>query len=705
LPDGVVGAFVVAQTLAQRPVDAAGVGDADLTTWASDGATTYRTGASVLGVAGRVQAMTEGVDARSGVRLIGGEVDYADGSEDPVLRILEEADDRSTASDELARHISDWPTRYHLSRQRANLLRPLTLGPGTRVLDAGAGTGALARHVAETGADVVALEGTLPRARAAAARCDGLPNVEVVCGPIDAYDDAAGFDVVLCVGVLEYAGEALLPKLRALTRPDGVVVVAIENQLGLKYLLGYGEDHLGEPWAGVEGYRTPPPGTGPRTWSRRRLGGLLAQAGFPAQRWLFPFPDYKLPAVVVDEAAYAEVDAPDFVDQIVRWPCSPLASDPARVCDDRLAHRVFLEAGLGPDVANSFLVVAGHDTAAIARQIDPDVAAWFFGSDRLRLWLGSKTFPAAGDVAATAIAPTDRLLQRGWLSQHRDARQPRILGRTVEQDALAALEKGPAAVAEVLQAWRNHLRTHETDVADDAPPAHPFAGPSTRRLLPADHLDVDLGNFVAGTYVDREWRADGGVDADLVVLRALWSFAFNVVARGVRHPWPLSTTVDELAQTLARLCGTAAGENAIDRWRHAESELQAKVRGIDTAVTMTELQRVGAVSQVSPGSSRYLPFTSLRHTLARTYEHLGETCRQLEQSLQAQVALGHSVEGLQARHDQLGRDGAALRVALAHEQAVAADLNARLQAADERQQAFERRLPVRLYRRLRRLVG
>ena len=646
--------------------------------------------------------MTEGVDARSGVRLIGGEVDYADGSEDPVLEILEEADDRSTASDELARHISDWPTRYHLSRQRANLLRPLHLGPGTRVLDVGAGTGALTRYVAETGADVVALEGTLARARAAAARCDGLPNVEVVCGPVDAFEDGPGFDVVLCVGVLEYAGESLLRRLRALTRPDGVVVVAIENQLGLKYLLGYGEDHLGQPWAGVEGYRGPEGDNGPRTWSRRRLGGLLAQAGFPAQRWMFPFPDYKLPSVIVDQAAYAEVDGPDFVDQIVRWPCSPLASEPARVCDDRLAHRVFLEAGLGPDVANSFLVVAGHDTGAIARRVDPEVAAWFFGSDRLRMWLGSKTF--AADVESSPLASTDRLLQRGWLSQHRQSRQPRILGRTVEQDALDALDRGPAAVAQVLQGWRDLLRREETDPSGPLPD-HPFAGPATRRLLPADHLDVDLGNFVAGIYVDREWRADGGVDADLVVLRALWSFAFNVVARGVRHPWPLSTTVDELAQTLARMCGAAASDQAVDGWRQAEAALQAKVRGVDADDVLGELVRVGSVSQVSPGSSRYLPFTSLRHTLGRTYDHLGQVCRQLEQSLQAQVALGHSVEAQQARYEQLGRDGAALRVALAQEQAASAALRAELLAAHVRQEAFEARTLVRLYRRLRRVVG
>jgi len=663
--------------------------------------------------------MTEGVDARSGVRLIGGEVDYVDGSEDPILEVLEGADDRSTASDELARHIRDWPSRYHLSRQRANMVRPLTFGPGVRVLDVGAGTGAIARHVAETGADVVALEGTLARARAAAARCDGLTNVEVVCGPVEAFDDPDGFDVVLCVGVLEYAGEGLLDILRTLTRPDGVTVVAIENQLGLKYLLGYGEDHLGEPWAGVEGYRGAPGAPGPRTWSRRRLGGLLAQAGFPAQRWLFPFPDYKLPSVVVDESAYAEVDAPDFVDQIVRWPCSPLASEPSRVCDDRLAHRIFLEAGMGPEVANSFIVVAGHDAAAIDRRVDPDVAAWFFGSERLRMWLGSKTFPSRGsgsspvdatpEVTSAALVPGDRLLQRDWLSQHREARQPRILGRTVEQDALAALEHGSAAVAAVLQGWRTHLRALEADVAGDAPD-HPFAGPSTRRLLPADHLDVDLANFVAGaaealTYVDREWRAEGGVDADLVCLRALWSFAFAVVARGVRHPWALSTTVDELTQVLARMCGTAAGDAAVDRWREAESELQTKVRGVEAAEVRAELERVGAVSQVSPGSSRYLPFTSLRHTLARTYDHLGGVCRQLEQSLAAQVALGHSLEAQQALYLQLGREGDAFRVALGHEQAVAADLRQRLQAADDRQATLERKLPVRLYRRLRRLVG
>ena len=81
---------------------------------------------------------------------------WRDGSEDRIAGILRDATDRSSGSDELAAHIDDWPTRYHFGRARTNLLHPIRLGPGVRVLDVGAGSGVNSRWAAEQGATVVA---------------------------------------------------------------------------------------------------------------------------------------------------------------------------------------------------------------------------------------------------------------------------------------------------------------------------------------------------------------------------------------------------------------------------------------------------------------------------------------------------------------------------------------------------------------------
>jgi SAM-dependent methyltransferase len=559
-------------------------------------------------------------DPESGVRLLGDTVPYADGAEDQVLRALSLAADRSTASDELAGLIVDWPTRYHFSRLRANLLRPFSIGPGLRVLDVGAGTGTLCRYLGERGAEVLALEGTLPRARAAAARCHGLANVEVACGALHALRDPEGFDLILCVGVYEHAARggaqaaaAFLASLRALLRPRGSLLLAIENQLGLKYLLGYGEDHAGEPWLGVEGYPGPPAAL---TWSRAGLKENLGRAGFPAQRFYFPFPDYKLPSVVLHESVYAELEAADLVDQLVRWPCSSDASAPSRLTDDRRAHRVFLEAGLGPDVANSFLVLAGTTDAALASFAEPDVLAWHFGSDRQRRYLGVKKVKAGSSLRliATPLSDTARP-EQGWLRQARTPEAVFVAGRTIEQQALEACASGAEPLAAVLRRWRSHLRSLETGPADA--PGHPFRGSEARHCLPADYLDVSLSNFVVDAegslhYVDSEWQAPGPVDADLVTARALWSFAVDLVHHGVLHPWPSASTVDEMAERLGILCESPADARILERWKAAEVDLQAKIHGRPAAEVRLELDAAGQTTRLSASVSRHLPFTALR---------------------------------------------------------------------------------------------
>jgi hypothetical protein len=85
---------------------------------------------------------------------------YNDGDEVElrIEKVVAAASDRSLFSPELAAACSDWPSYYHLSRTRANLLRPFAQRlMGADVLEVGAGCGAITRYLGEAGAHVCAL--------------------------------------------------------------------------------------------------------------------------------------------------------------------------------------------------------------------------------------------------------------------------------------------------------------------------------------------------------------------------------------------------------------------------------------------------------------------------------------------------------------------------------------------------------------------
>jgi precorrin-6B methylase 2 len=571
-----------------------------------------------------------------GVRVIGTPLPYADGAETTLLDLITNADDVSSGSDELARHVRDWPTRYHLSRARTHVLRPLRIEPGMRVLDVGAGTGTHARFLGEQGADVVALEGSLQRANVTAARCRDLPNVEVVCGPLDAFTDEERFDLVVAIGVLEYAGDviggsegadALLERLRGLTRANGAVVVTVENQIGLKYLVGCAEDHLGLPWIGVEGY---PLATGVRTYPRSVLRQLLEEAGLGVQHWMYAFPDYKLPKVLFTDATYEEPSATRLIDQLAPHPVRDFAHPRYFLADDRGVHRTFVEAGLGPEVANSFLVVAASDDMALVRHVDREVSAWHFGDERMRQWMRVKTIRRRdGDLTVDSVMawPGEVPRQREWLRQNGEGTQPYLSGPTVEQRVRAALGSGDEdEVARLLTLWREHLLSISTPWDGEAEPEHPFVLPTTNAVLPPDHLDVELRNFVIGDadtlhYVDSEWWLSGGVDIDLACVRALWFLAHDLVTSGERYPWSSSTTVDELTSTLGSRCGLAVSAALLGAWRRAESELQSHVHGPDPRDNATRVE-AGQLSRDHLALTRSYPFSRLAAEIGRLQEEL-----------------------------------------------------------------------------------
>ena len=334
---------------------------------------------------GYLQDGETGIWHRAGTESIA----YSDGHEleERLARDVASVRDRSVDSPEWAGHIVDWPSEYHFSRLRCNLLMPIPIRAGERVLELGAGCGAITRWLGETGADVIAVEGSARRAAIIASRCRDLPNVHVVAQDLHAIPRFEA-DWVTLIGVLEYsrvfhfAADSVASTLIAVRNqlvPGGALVLAIENQLGLKYFAGCLEEHVGRRFSGIQGlYRE----NGPVTFGRRELAARLAAAGFHARRFLLPWPDYKLPTAVVDERAASDPDF-DLAGFVARCFARDYAGPSLRGFPETLVWSVLQRNGLIPDFANSFLVVAAETEESLAvRTPDSSTLAWNYSNNR-----------------------------------------------------------------------------------------------------------------------------------------------------------------------------------------------------------------------------------------------------------------------------------------------------------------------------------
>ena len=482
------------------------------------------------------------------------EITWRDGAEDRMKSIFLSSDDRSSASDFLASHITDWPSRYHLDRRRTNILRPINFDKSMRVLDVGAGTGVMSRYAAERGAEVVALEGDSMRAELASLRCEGL-NVDVRCGIVNDFDDSEGFDLILVIGVLEYAtnhpagSSGFLKKLSQLLNPDGSIVIAIENQMGLAYWMGANEDHLNEPWVGLEGYVST---STVKTFSKPVLSSLLTDAGFKHQNWLYPFPDYKLPLTILSDRAYMENDRVDLIDQLVGTPVDRSRSGVLPFFDTRALHRQVIESDMGQDMSNSFLVVCRLNGSKSI--IDEDVITWRFSGDRKKNYMGVRQVILENGTRKINRKPAYENIssESSWLIQKNadSLAEKYVSGLNLEQLALKSLREGNLKDFESLLSMFDDWLTLNTCTPSVDSETHPFLTDLSSEVLGEGFIDCSFDNLVfedgALKLIDDEWAALGGVNVDLVIARAMHKLSHSVIQSGCKLPWSSNMTIEHL---------------------------------------------------------------------------------------------------------------------------------------------------------------
>jgi SAM-dependent methyltransferase len=522
-----------------------------------------------------------------------------DAAEMWVGSAIRNATDVSTLSRELQREIKDWPSRYHLSPQRANLVRPLLDSMTGPVLEIGAGMGAITRALGEHGLDVIAIEGSPRRAAICADRCRDLDNVRVVADNFQSFGTSDKFSTIVMIGVLEYSRvffddgsgldpvDAMLRHVASMLAPGGQFIIAIENQLGLKYLAGFPEDHVSRRMFGVEDRYS---AESVVTFGREELRRRLSAVGLDQQEWFFPFPDYKLPTTVLSERAFADGSPFD---------SSPLVAPSSRndhqhpgtiAFDIERAWHVVERNGLVPDLANSFLV---RGSATPLPAASSATVAWYFGSGARRPEFSKTT---TFELADGAMWVRRRPVLDGLPASIGSTRlaledEPYHSGRPWT-DALAEIVGHAGWDIDALAAWFGTwlvaFRSFASDSADDATTA-------SADLVPGRLLDALPRNLVVGgessEFIDLEWVSAESIPLAYAVFRALYD---SLASRGpVAIPAEgTSLALRDLITEVAARHGIELDAASISRHWEREREFQSTVLG--SPIEVTEDEALGA---------------------------------------------------------------------------------------------------------------
>ncbi len=288
--------------------------------------------------------------------------DYSDGPvEDDMLRLVQSPNFATERAEILANKPS-WAMYYHFTPLRGNIVNWKDFSPKSKILEIGAGCGAITEALlesADSSVQVDALELSEKRALINAHRNKNYKNLRVLVGNLEEFT-GSGYDYIVCIGVLEYAGKFIsgdnpyitfLESLYSFLKPGGELLLAIENKLGTKYINGAREDHMGTYYESLMDY---PRYEGIRTFSKKELTSLFSEAGFSQLEFFLPVPDYKMPRMIVNEKLLNVADDLSF---LLRAAPAP-ALDQPRIysASEQLLTSSVINAGLYADLSNSFLV-------------------------------------------------------------------------------------------------------------------------------------------------------------------------------------------------------------------------------------------------------------------------------------------------------------------------------------------------------------
>ena len=288
-----------------------------------------------------------------------GQDSYCDGEvEKDIINYLEEYGEEGYP--EIFKKDMRWPVFYHITPIRKNIVNWYPFKEGSEVLEIGAGMGAITSVLCDKAEKVTSVELSKQRASAIQARCKNKENLEIIVGNFNDIKFDKKFDYITLIGVLEYAPlytgtnnpfHDFLMQIKSLLKEDGKLLIAIENQFGMKYFSGATEDHTGKVYDGITGYENK---KGIRTFGKNEIEEILKKSGFEYTNFYYPMPDYKLPNIIFSEEYKPNEETIQKYTPYVSEENTSVAYDEKKAYNDVIKNDIF---GF---FANSFFIEAGR---------------------------------------------------------------------------------------------------------------------------------------------------------------------------------------------------------------------------------------------------------------------------------------------------------------------------------------------------------
>lgn len=286
---------------------------------------------------------------------------YSDGPiEDEMLKIAQNYNEAEY--NKVIAEKRSWPILYHFSNMRENIVTWLPITKKDKVLEIGAGCGAVTGALASMAGEVDAIELSMKRSIINAHRHKDYDNICIKVGNFQDIEKTLenNYDYITLIGVFEYAAayiksaepyKEFIEIIKKHLKPDGKIIIAIENRFGLKYWAGCREDHTARLFEGIEGYRQD---ANVRTFGKKELETLLKKVGFRHISFYYPYPDYKLPEKIFSDEYLPKA-------QELSSNHRNFDMDRVELFDEQKVYSGLLQEDLFPEFSNSFLVVVQED--------------------------------------------------------------------------------------------------------------------------------------------------------------------------------------------------------------------------------------------------------------------------------------------------------------------------------------------------------